>query len=81
MVLTDGEWEELLYAICDQKCTSFIVARACVPWIPLSSEIAQRWIERYDYPLNNCGSLSRVAQFLEIETGDAICSKNILIRD
>jgi len=70
MVLTDGDWEELLYAICEQKCTPFIGAGACVPWIPLGGEIAQRWAERYNYPLNDCGSLSRVAQFLEIETGD-----------
>ena len=45
MVLTDGDWEELLYAICEQKCTRFIGAGACVPWIPLGSEIAQRWAE------------------------------------
>ena len=56
MVLTDADWEELLYAICDQKCTPFIGAGACVPWIPVGSEIAQRWAERYNYPLNDCGS-------------------------
>jgi len=81
MVLTDGDWEELLYAICEQKCTPFIGAGACIPWIPLGSEIAQRWAEKYNYPLNDCGSLSRVAQFLEIDTGDAMRPKNILIRE
>src|SRR4051812_15672833 len=81
MGLTEGDWEELLFAICDKKCTPFIGAGACVPWIPLGTEIAQKWAERYKYPLNDGGSLSRVAQYLEIETGEATRPKNILIRE
>ena len=46
MVLTDGDWEELLYAIREQKCTPFIGAGACIPWIPPGSEIAQRRAEK-----------------------------------
>jgi hypothetical protein len=81
MSLKETYWEELLFAICEQKCTPFIGAGACVPWLPLGTEIAHRWALKYNYPLEDSGSLSRVAQFLEIDTGEPTLPKSILSRE
>src|SRR4051812_15649007 len=81
MSLKEAFWEELFFAINEQKCTPFIGAGACVPWLPLGSEIAHRWALKYNYPLEDSSSLSRVAQFLEIDTGEPILPKSILSRE
>jgi hypothetical protein len=43
MWLTDEDWDELLYAIKDNKCTPFIGTIAFSLWLPLGSEIARDW--------------------------------------
>jgi hypothetical protein len=80
MGLSDEDWEELLYAIKDQKCTPFIGAGACAPWLPLGSEIARDWASKYDYPLGDSYQLARIAQFLAIKEDNDMYPKNILSR-
>lgn len=80
MSLSDEDWDELLYAIKDQKCTPFIGAGACASWLPLGSEIARDWARKYDYPLGDSHQLARIAQFLAIKEDDDMYPKNILNR-
>ncbi len=67
--LEDRDWEDLLEQIKDEKCTPFIGAGACVPTLPLGSEIARKWAgaDAYNYPLADSDDLARVAQFLAID--------------
>jgi SIR2-like protein len=80
MGLSDEDWEELLYAIKDKKCTPFIGAGACAPWLPLGSEIARDWASKHDYPLGDSHQLARIAQFLAIKEDNDMYPKNILNR-
>jgi hypothetical protein len=80
MGLSDEDWEELLYAIKDNKCTPFIGAGACAPWLPLGSEIARDWASKHAYPLADLHQLARVAQFLAIKEDDDMYPKKILNR-
>jgi hypothetical protein len=80
MGLSDKDWEELLYAIKDKKCTPFIGAGACAPWLPLGKDVARDWAEKHNYPLEDSYQLSRVAQFLAIENGNDLYPKNVLSR-
>jgi hypothetical protein len=80
MGLSEEDWEELLYAIKDKKCTPFIGAGACAPWLPLGKDVARDWAEKHNYPLEDSYQLSRVAQFLAIENGNDLYPKNVLSR-
>jgi hypothetical protein len=81
MGLSDEDWEELLYAIKDKKCTPFIGAGACAPWLPLGKDVARDWASKHNYPLEDSYQLSRVAQFLAIENGNDLYPKNVLSRE
>lgn len=65
--LNNNDWNLLLRRIKDKKCTPFLGAGACVPNLPLGSEIAKSWADKYDYPLNDPWDLTQVAQFLAVE--------------
>jgi hypothetical protein len=80
MALQEDDWEELLHNILKKKCTSFIGAGACTPWIPLGSELASKWSHEHGYPLDDHTSLHRVAQFLAIKNGDDLYPKILLSR-
>src|SRR5437762_7161394 len=62
--LDEGDWDNLLENIEAGSCTPFLGAGACVPLLPSASQLAKEWAEKYGYPLEDCGDLSRVAQFL-----------------
>jgi SIR2-like domain len=81
MTLSKFDWDDLLYAIKDGKCTPFIGAGACVPWLPLGRDIASKWTKDYEYPLEDSYQLSRVAQFLAIKDGSELTPKNLLSRE
>lgn len=65
--LGDTEWHDLLTLIQERKCTPFLGAGACVPWLPTGAEIAQEWAETHDFPLADTSDLAKVAQYLAIE--------------
>jgi hypothetical protein len=81
MSLSESAWEDLLYAIYEKKCTPFLGAGASYPWLPLGSNIAQKWAEKFHYPLDDHDNLSRVAQFLAIENREALLPKKFLKRE
>jgi SIR2-like domain len=67
-ILREHDWEILAGRIAKNKCTPLIGAGACAPHLPLGSEIAQEWAQRYKYPFEDTSDLARVAQFRVIDT-------------
>jgi len=62
------DWEDLLMLIRMQKCTPFIGAGACYPHLPMGSELAHDWSNRYNYPLiKDSNDLAKVSQFMAID--------------
>ncbi len=68
--LQESDWESLLPRIRAGNCTPFIGAGACEGYFPLGADIAKRWAEKYDYPMNDCADLVHVAQYLAIRRDD-----------
>ena len=77
MGLTDDEWNELLTAIEDKKCTPFVGAGASAQWIPLK-EISTRWAEEFKYPLEESDDISKVSQYLAIVRASELFPKKKL---
>jgi SIR2-like protein len=65
--LEPGHWEVLLDRIRDQRCTPFLGAGAAAELLPLGGELARRWANAEDYPLEDSGDLARVAQFIAVK--------------
>ena len=78
MGLTDDEWNELLTAIEDKKCTPFVGAGASAQWIPLGRDISNKWAKEYGYPLQDSNQLPKVAEFLAIKRGYDLAPKKTL---
>jgi hypothetical protein len=62
----DSQWLTLMERIDRGRCTPFIGAGACVPALPLASDIAARLIGDDGYPLGDGDDLARVAQYLAV---------------
>jgi len=77
--LGESDWENLLQRIKDKECTPFTGAGACAGTLPLASEIADQWAEKYGYPLTDSGNLARVAQFLAVDQ-DPMFPKQVIRR-
>ena len=78
MGLKDEEWNELLTAIEEKKCTPFIGAGASSQWIPLGRNISNKWAKEYGYPLEDSHELPRVAEFLAIKRDYDLAPKKTL---
>ncbi|OHB67833.1 MAG: hypothetical protein A2Y77_01850 [Planctomycetes bacterium RBG_13_62_9] len=63
------DWEDILLSIKYGKCTPFLGAGACVPTLPVGSQIAGEWARRFEYPLEDTDDLPRVAQFVAVKHG------------
>jgi hypothetical protein len=74
------DWDLLLDRIQDGKCTPFLGAGACFGVLPLGSKIAEECAEDYDYPLEDCHNLARVAQFLAVKKRDFMFPKEWILR-
>jgi hypothetical protein len=72
--LEEKDWKLLLRRIKDGKCTPFIGAGACAGKIPISSQIANEWAKKYNYPMEDSYDLMRVAQFVAV-TEDSMTPK------
>jgi hypothetical protein len=64
--LEERDWNLLLRRVKAGKCTPFLGAGACFGALPLGGEIAQKWSQEHNYPLEDCHDLARVAQFLAV---------------
>lgn len=65
--LAKRDWDHLLRAIKDQRCTPFIGAGACYKVLPLGADIARQWAVDNEYPFEDSNNLIKVAQFLAVE--------------
>ena len=68
--LEKKDWDDLLWFIKKGRCTPFIGAGACYPYLPLGGALAYDWSNRYEYPLNDSNDLPKVAQFMAIDHFD-----------
>lgn len=85
MSIKDYAWAQMLEFIHSKKCIPFIGEGASIrcinegtSWLPFGRELAKKWAEEYDYPLDDSSQLARVAQFLAIEDGMELSPKNKL---
>src|SRR6476620_2994003 len=69
-VFGEKDWVNLLWYIKKGKCTPFIGAGACYPYLPLGSKLASDWAKEYSYPLKDVTDLPKVAQFMAIDNFD-----------
>src|SRR4051794_31037529 len=68
--LNERDWGILLRRIKDKECTPFLGAGACAGTLPMGSQIAREWSEKYHFPdEEHAHDLPRVAQYLAL--GDA----------
>src|ERR1044071_3373021 len=77
--LTSEDWEVLLDNIETGRCTPFLGAGASVPTLPLVSQLAEQWAERFRYPLKD-RDLSKIAQYVAVTRRDGLYPKSILAR-
>src|SRR5256885_17103285 len=66
-LFTSKDWEILIRAIKDGRCTPFLGAGVNAGVFPLGKDIALKWARKYGYPLKDSDNLIRVAQFLAVE--------------
>jgi hypothetical protein len=78
--VTEHDWESLCARIKTGRCTPFLGAGACVPTLPLGSEIASEWADQYAYPLPDRHDLARVAQFLAVRQDPMFPKEQIAAR-
>jgi hypothetical protein len=79
--LTEDDWDLLLGRIRAGNCTPFLGAGITAGTLPLGADIARRWSEDYDYPLDDTNDLARVSQFLAIRRNDAMFPKEELVEE
>ena len=79
--MEERDWEVLLERIAAGRCTPFLGAGAAYGTLPLGTEVASRWAERFRYPLDDSDDLAHVAQYVGIEHGDPMRPKELISRE
>lgn len=79
--LRESDWNLLKARVADGLCTPFLGAGAVAHVLPLGAEIAQRWAEVHEYPLEDAHDLARVSQYLAVHQDDAMYPKELLGRE
>lgn len=72
--------EFLIMQIQEEECTPFLGAGTCCGKLPLGSEIAKDWANKYNYPLMDSSYLTRVAQYLAIRYRSPTFPKSLIIK-
>lgn len=65
--MNESDWEQLLWAIEEERCTPFLGAGACVPSLPTGLALAREWSAEHGYPLADGDDLARVAEYVAVE--------------
>lgn len=78
--MNDNDWQELLWAIEEGRCTPFLGAGACVPVLPTGLALAREWSEEHGYPLADGDDLARVAEYLAIDQQIPMAPKHAIRR-
>jgi len=79
--MDERQWTALLERIDAGICTPFLGAGVNYGILPTGAEIAKRWAEQNDYPLEDSYDLARVAQFVAIDLGDPMLPKDKILRE
>jgi hypothetical protein len=64
--MDDGDWDSLLWAIEDGRCTPFLGAGACVPTLPTGRELALELAKAHGFPLGDPEDLAKVSEFVAV---------------
>jgi hypothetical protein len=64
--MDDGDWDSLLWAIEDGRCTPFLGAGACVPTLPTGRELALELATAHGFPLDDPEDLAKVSEFVAV---------------
>jgi hypothetical protein len=64
--LSDNDWGILLRRIHRNKVTPIVGWAATTGALPSRQEIADKWADEYEYPLNDSGDLTKVAQYIAV---------------
>lgn len=67
----EHDWVELVGEIRRGRCTPFLGAGACVPLLPLASELVGTLAEKEPIPERYCDSLTNAAQYLSVTRSPA----------
>lgn len=78
-LLTDNDWDVLLRRINQGRCTPFLGAGASYGVLPLGSEIANQWADKYEYPMEDRSNLIAVSQFLALKYSDSVFPKDLIV--
>jgi len=65
--LNETDWDQLLWAIEEERCTPFLGAGSCIPTLPSGLALAREWATTHAYPLADDDDLARVSEYLAIE--------------
>jgi hypothetical protein len=66
MFMDNSDWQHLLRAIKDWRCSPFLGAGISYPFLPLGREIAEKWATDYGYPMSDADDLIKVSQYLAV---------------
>jgi hypothetical protein len=78
----DPHWDVLLQRIRDGKCTPFLGAGACHPFLPTAKDVALSWAQEHSYferDASRRSNLAVVAQYLAV-TRDPMFPKHDFVR-
>src|SRR2546430_12923275 len=78
--MSEIKWDLLVDRIKDGKCTPFLGAGACADVLPVGGAVAQRWAQKYGYPLDDSHDLIKVAQYIAV-TEDPMWPKDAIIKE
>jgi SIR2-like domain len=79
-LLNEQNWETLLDAVDEERCTPFLGSGACVPGLPTGAGLALEWSDEHGYPLTDREDLARVAEFIGIKKEAAMEPKHAIVR-
>jgi len=77
LILNEDDWDNLIDYIKEKKCVPF------VGWDIQSSkntlaDLSKNWTQLFDYPFEDSGQISRVAQFIAIDKGNPMYPKRAI---
>lgn len=76
----DTAWRRLVESLQNGKCIPFLGAGACEGYVPMGTEMAERWGAQEDYPLHDAANLASVMQYIAtMKYGDPTSLKEAFV--
>jgi hypothetical protein len=76
----EEEWNNFLEAIFSKRCIPFIGPNALTNWNNIITELTEKWVSKYDYPLENTKQLPLISQFLILKEDDQYAPHTLISR-